>query len=77
MATNAQRAAWAESALFGFAGLTNMNLFEPEEFQDAVADLIADLLHLARMRGLDVDKVIVEARTYYDIESKHADHEDI
>ena len=48
--TNADRAEWALDALTGFVAATRVNTA-----RDAVADLIANLLHLARGRGLDVD----------------------
>jgi hypothetical protein len=51
--TNATRAAWALAALTPFvrdAGVDNA--------RDAIADLIANLLHLARSRGLDVDLLL-------------------
>lgn len=46
--TNADRAGWALQALAGFIDTTKV-----DSADDAIADLIVDLLHLARGRGLD------------------------
>lgn len=51
--TNADRAGWALDALAGFVALTRVNTA-----RDAIADLIVNLLHLARGRGLDVDLLL-------------------
>ena len=51
--TNADRAGWALAALTGFVAATRV-----DTARDAVADLIANLLHLARSRGLDVDLLL-------------------
>jgi hypothetical protein len=51
--TNATRAAWALAALTPFVRNTGV-----DSARDAIADLIANLLHLARGRGLDVDLLL-------------------
>ena len=51
--TNADRAGWALAALTGFVAETRV-----DTARDAIADLIANLLHLARGRGLDVDVLL-------------------
>jgi hypothetical protein len=55
--TNADRAGWALDALTGFVAATRVNTA-----RDAIADLIANLLHLARGRGLDVDLLLDQTR---------------
>lgn len=55
--TNTDRAGWALDALTGFVAITRVNTA-----RDAVADLIANLLHLARGRGLDVDLLLNQTR---------------
>jgi hypothetical protein len=55
--TNADRAVWAMDALTGFVAATRV-----DTARDAVADLIANLLHLARGRGLDVDLLLNQTR---------------
>ena len=55
--TNADRAEWALDALTGFVAATCVNTA-----RDAIADLIANLLHLARSRGLDVDLLLDQTR---------------
>ena len=55
--TNADRAEWAMDALTGFVAATRV-----DTARDAVADLIANLLHLARGRGLDVDLLLDQTR---------------
>lgn len=46
--TNADRAGWALQALTGFVDITKV-----DSADDAISDLIVNLLHLARGRGLD------------------------
>lgn len=46
--TNADRAGWALQALAGFVDTTKV-----DSADDAISDLIVDLLHLARGRGLN------------------------
>jgi hypothetical protein len=55
--TNADRAEWALAALSDFVVATRV-----DTARDAIADLIANLLHLARGRGLDVDLLLSQAR---------------
>ena len=55
--TNADRAGWALAALTGFVAETRV-----DTARDAIADLIANLLHLARGRGLDVDVLLGQTR---------------
>lgn len=46
--TNADRASWALSALEGFVAETRV-----DDCADAIADLVSNLLHLARAKGID------------------------
>jgi hypothetical protein len=55
--TNGDRAEWAMDALTGFVAATRVNTA-----RDGVADLITNLLHLARGRGLDVDLLLDQTR---------------
>ena len=55
--TNADRAEWALAALTGFVGETRV-----DTARDAIADLIANLLNLARGRGLDVDVLLSQTQ---------------
>jgi hypothetical protein len=55
--TNADRAEWALAALSDFVVATRV-----DTARDAIADLIANLLHLARGRGLDVDLLLDQTR---------------
>jgi hypothetical protein len=55
--TNADRAEWALVALTDFVAVTGV-----DTARDAIADLIANLLHLARGRGLDVDLLLDQTR---------------
>ena len=55
--TNADRAAWALDALTGFVVATRANTA-----RDAIADLLANLLRLARGRGLDVNLLLDQTR---------------
>lgn len=55
--TNADRARWALVPLTGFVAATGV-----DTARDAIADLIANLLHLARGRGLDTDWLLDQTR---------------
>jgi hypothetical protein len=55
--TNADRAVWALDALTGFVSATGVNTA-----RDGIADLIANLLHLARGRELDIDLLLDQTR---------------
>ncbi len=54
--TNADRAGCALTALEIFVEQTRV-----DAARDAIADLIANLLHLARGRGLDTDRLLANA----------------
>jgi hypothetical protein len=40
------------------------------ELETATADLIADLMHMARMNGCDIDEMLRKARFHHDMEAK-------
>ena len=54
--TNADRAEWALHALTGFVEATRV-----DTARDAIADLMTNLLHLARARGLDEQLLVQQA----------------
>lgn len=54
--TNAHRADLALAALRDFVVQTNV-----DTARDAIADLIDNLIHLARGRGLDADRLVTQA----------------
>ena len=60
--TNDDRADWAEKALKAFQAETGA------EDEEAIADLVCDLLHLAARRGEDVQTVIFRAQSNYEAE---------
>ena len=54
--TNADRASWALEALTGFVKTT-----QTDTAHEAISDMIVDLLHLARGRGLDTQLMLQQA----------------
>ncbi len=82
--TNLQRARWAKAALTTFCKEVDgddadellkrhlhARLNDPEastDFEDQISDLISDLLHLARFAGINVDKLLGNARRNLDHE---------
>ena len=68
---NAKRAQWAENALDVFilevfSGPTET--LHPEDLKDAVSDLIADLLHYARLNDMDVEAILRQSRGNFEEE---------
>jgi Tfp pilus assembly protein PilO len=61
MAAPAKAARFAETALKAHAKETG-NLSEPMETR--IMDLLTDLMHLAKKRGLDFDSVAQQARVH-------------
>jgi hypothetical protein len=61
---NLQRAGWAEECLDTFRDLTGA---EKEDAQD-LGDLLANLLHAARKRGLDPLKELEDAKDMFLVE---------
>lgn len=65
-AKNLERASWAAPALVQFAKTTGMDL--KAETDDAIADLICDLLHLAQAHGLSATALHERALANYTFE---------
>ena len=61
--TNADRAGWALFALGDFVGRTRV-----DDEEDAIQDLITNLLHLARGHGLSPERVISRAMGAMEVE---------
>jgi hypothetical protein len=62
--TNVQRAQWAKAALAVFTAKTcgeEPDTMHPGDLEDAVADLICDLLHFARFHPR-MDPAVIHAR---------------
>ena len=70
--TNADRAGWALFALHDFVGRTRSDTFD-----EAVGDLIVDLLHLARAGGLQPGQVVNRALTAMEVEVVEDDEGDM
>ena len=64
---NLDRAEWAITCLYAFAEATGQ-LHEPAD--DIIGDLLADLMHLCRMNGLDFDKLAQRARNNHEAETQ-------
>ena len=60
---NGERAEWAAAALRHFQCTTGT------EWQDAVSDLLADLMHLCDREGFDFSKKLDRARMHYEAET--------
>ena len=60
--TNEMRAEWAKNALTLFTKETyydrSPEQLTPEDREDAVADLICDLLHYANIQGFNCDDIV-------------------
>lgn len=63
--TNADRAALALAAVTDFVELTGVDCA-----RDAIADLMTNLLHLARGRELNIEKLCADALAMYRIETE-------
>jgi hypothetical protein len=76
--TNVQRAQWARAALAVFTGLTyggdHPDTMHPGDLEDAVADLICDLLHLARFHPR-MDPAVIHAHALSLFEQEVAEEE--
>lgn len=71
MPTNNERAEWADEALKVFARRTGLNL--EVEADDAIGDLICDLLHLAKLRGFDAHKLHARGKANFEHEQAFPD----
>lgn len=65
---NTQRAEWARNAVLPFAKETGLQ-YDIEK-QEAISDLICDLLHLANQEGLDTDVVLRSATNNFECEKE-------
>lgn len=61
--TNEDRAVWAAAACDTFAELTGQNM--ESELPAIVCDLLANLLHLADLRGMYVDDLLRVAKMHF------------
>lgn len=62
---NFMRSAWAQTALESFAEETKQDVKIKEEKEEAIGDLICDLLHLASHSGMDAGEIHAKSlRTY-------------
>jgi hypothetical protein len=57
--TNADRCAWAEEAIRGLVGRTRC------DYDSALCDLLADLMHWAAAHALDFDDALDQAREHF------------
>jgi hypothetical protein len=62
MPTNERRAKWADKALTSFQRETLCDR------EDALPDLLCDLMHLANQEGWDFDKALHRARSNHEAE---------
>lgn len=63
-ATNLQRADWAMVAVRAFATETGLDA-SGDETETAVADLLANLMHLCDKEGIDFDVALMRGRSHY------------
>ncbi len=61
---NNHRARWAVAALETFARSTGLDL-EEDGKETAIMDLLADLMHLSDIEGMNFDVLIERARGHY------------
>lgn len=70
--TKQQRAAWAQEALAVFTTRTfsgdHPDTMHRDDLQDAIADLIADLLHYARAAGFEPHQIADRGRANFIME---------
>lgn len=72
MLTNANRAEYAESALVKYATDKGL-IIGGESMETALNDILTDLMHLARLSGLDFDASLESARHMHGEESDSED----
>jgi hypothetical protein len=68
---NVKRATWANAALATFCSITGQQA--EEETGEAIGDLICDLLHLAKAKGLNPEAVASQGIGHYEYEILHPD----
>lgn len=64
MMTNAQRAEFAFRSMLAHRQYTN------SDREDALKDLLANLMHLAAEQGTDFDEALAVARIHYEAETE-------
>lgn len=67
---NNERAQWADNAI------TTFQMFTRTDIQDAVSDLLADLMHWCDRHGFDFHKELGRAESHYDEETRPIETED-
>jgi hypothetical protein len=65
--TNLDRAAWAEEALLAFRRRTGA------DYEDALCDLLCDLMHWADEHQFDYDAALDRARDHHEAETQEAE----
>lgn len=71
--TNNERAEWAEEAVETFRHTTHM---VDDEVETVVKDLIANMFHMAKRKGFNLDEVIEDARSCFEEEDLEESGED-
>ena len=71
MPSNDQRADWADQALTAFQKTTGCDR------QDALSDLLCDLMHLARREGWDYYRAAMRAEGHFEEEFNNPEPEDV
>lgn len=70
---NADRAEWARAAVETFRDVCHGSpLDEPEGIEEAIGDLIADLLHLARAHNIDPSIMVNRGMLHFEAEEAEA-----
>jgi hypothetical protein len=67
-ARNGVRLTMAQGALDRFVAEENSKAYENEPLEDQVVDLVTNLLHLAKSRGVDPQAVLDRAEMHYEAE---------
>lgn len=76
MSTNKERAAWAEAALETFVSEVRhdgkeLSDLPPGDREDAIGDLICDLLHYAEQQGFDTGLILSDAENMFEEEKTY------
>lgn len=76
MSTNKVRAAWAEAALETFVSESRHDDKElsdllPGDRENAIGDLICDLLHYAEQQGFDTGLILSDAENMFEEEKAY------
>lgn len=65
--TNDDRALWAEQAMMKFARVTRMDT-AGEDDETILSDLLANLMHMARLKEINWDEVYNRATSHFEEE---------